>query len=104
MQNLEFQKQQQYNTTTFHQVFATLGQGHTGQEDKVSTSCHMGSLESWGVNDMLRGFDKVQCLTHDLGTEANIIDFHLKRSEMHLYFPSWLAHRYKAKIFYKAKP
>ena len=93
MQHLEFPKQRQYNKTTNPQVPSTLGQGHTGQEDKVSTSLHMGSLESWGVNDMLRGFDEVQCFTHDLGTEAKITYFQMKRSEMHLYVPSWLAHR-----------
>ena len=53
----------------------------------------MGSHESWGGSDMLRGFDEVQGFTHDLGTEAKIVYFQLNRSRLLLCLPLWLAGR-----------
>ena len=68
----------------------TMGQGHTGAEDKVVAALHDFSLETWDIQHTKRHIDEYQCYTSDMGTEIKVSDFVVERQRMHLYTPDWL--------------
>ena len=73
----------------------TMGQGHTGSEDKVSGGCHQMSLEVWNTQHFVRHIDEYQSFTSDMGTEVKVSDFVFWRDSLNLHMPSWMASRDK---------
>ena len=70
-----------------------MGQGHTGAEDKVSSSLHMFSMECWDTEQLLKYLDEFQSFTSDMGTEIKITDFAIDRDRLGLIMPTWLSTR-----------
>ena len=68
-----------------------MGQGHTGAEDKVSSSLHMFSMECWDTEQLLKYLDEFQSFTSDMGTEVKITDFAIDRDRLDLIMPTWLS-------------
>ena len=71
----------------------TLGQGHTGAEDKVSSAMHTMSLQCWDVEMLIRYLDEIFSFTSDMGTEVKITDYKIDRSNLRTVMPDWLADR-----------
>ena len=75
------------------EVPTTLGQGHTGAEDKVSSAMHTMSFECWDTEMLIRYLDEIFSFTSDLGTEVKITDYKIDRSNLRTVIPDWLADR-----------
>ena len=72
---------------------ATMGQGSTGAQDKVATTCHQMSTETWDIPHLFRHLREYQSYTSDMGVEVKLPDFQLQKSRMNLHLPSWFAGR-----------
>ena len=83
------------STYIFIHVYApaTMGQGATWAEGKVSTGIHIFSNETWDTSHLFRHTAEVMSFTSDMGTEIKLPDFVVNPGHLERLVPEWLAPR-----------